>query len=178
MAQARWTTPMTAGIVISQRRAMRRKRLSLLKMHSAGMAFLTEPPVCRWFPDAAGIDLDLRGGSEDIRDEGAERVGVAGGIGNDVTRTLEAGQEGLGLRAVAVLPRRRMNADRQAHRIDRGMELRRQTTPGAADHGSLSLPFAPVASVCTCDMVPSIRTYSKSGVSAMAWNMPLPDTRV
>ena len=58
----------------------------------------------------------------------------------------EAGQQRLGLRAVAILPRRRVDADRQADRIDGGVQLGRQPAAGATDCGSFSPPFAPLAS--------------------------------
>lgn len=59
---------------------------------------------------------------------------------------LEAGQEGFGLRAVAMLSWRGMDADRQADRVNGSMELGRQAATGATDRGSFSPPFAPVAS--------------------------------
>jgi hypothetical protein len=85
-----------------------------------------------------------------------------------MTDALQTGQEVLGLRRVAMLPRRRMDADRQANRINGRVQLGRQPAARTADRGSLSPPFAPVASAWTFEMVLSIRTYSKSGVSAMA----------
>ena len=82
------------------------------------MALLVEPPVDRGCDGAAGIGLDLRGGPEIVGDKGTQRIGVVGGIGDDVTNASQAGQEGLGLRTVAMLPRRRVDADRQTDRID------------------------------------------------------------
>src|SRR3546814_3374746 len=75
----------------------------------------------------------------------------------------------LGLRAVAILPRRRVDTDRQADRIDGRVQFGRQSAARAADRGSFSPPFAPLASAWTFEIVLSISTYSKSGVSASAW---------
>lgn len=81
---------------------------------------------------------------------------------------LQAAQEGLGLRAIPVLSRCRMDPQRQADGIDGSVQLGRQAATRATDGGSFSPPFAPVASACTFEMVLSIRTYSKSGVSTRA----------
>jgi hypothetical protein len=43
-----------------------------------------------------------------------------------VADAFETGQQHLGLRSVAILPRRRVDADRQADRIDGGVQLGRQ----------------------------------------------------
>ena len=85
---------------------------------------------------------------------------------------LQARQERLGLRAVAILPRCWMDPQRQANRIDGGVQLGRQAAARTTDGGSFSPPFAPVASAWTFEIVLSIRTYSKSGVSVMAWKSP------
>src|SRR5690606_38952534 len=62
-----------------------------------------------------------------------------------------------------------MDPQRQADRIDDGVQLGRQAAARTADGGSFSPPFAPVASAWTFEIVLSIRTYSKSGVSASVW---------
>lgn len=80
----------------------------------------------------------------------------------------QADQQRLGLWAIAILARRRIDPDRQSDCIDGGMQLGRQATARTTDRSSLSPPFAPVASAWTFEIVLSIRTYSKSGVSAMA----------
>ena len=134
------------------------------------MAFLVQAPVDRRRLCAAGVGLDLRGGAKVVCDEGAQRIGVVGGIGDDVTDASQAGQESLGLRTVAMLPRRWMNADGQADRINGRVQLGCQPAARTANRGSLSPPFAPVASAWTFARVLSIKTYSKSGVSASAWN--------
>ncbi len=85
----------------------------------------------------------MRGGSEFIGDEGAERVGVKGGIGGDVADASPASQDSLGLRAVAMVSRRRMDAYGQADRINGRVQLGCQSAARAADGGSLS-PFSAV----------------------------------
>ena len=82
------------------------------------MTLLVEAPVDERFCGAAGIGLDLCGCTEVVGDEGASRIGITGGIGDDMANALQAGEEGFGLRAVAMLPWRRMDADRQADGID------------------------------------------------------------
>jgi hypothetical protein len=134
------------------------------------MSLPVEPPVDGRGGRAAGIGLDLCGGPQIVSDEGTQWVGVVGGVGDDVADTLQAGQKGFGLRAVAMLARCRMDANGQAERIDGGVQLGRQTASGATDAGSLSPPFAPLASAWTFEIVLSIRTYSKSGASARLWN--------
>ena len=129
-----------------------------------------EPPVDGRRDGAAGIGFDLREGAKIVGNEGAQRIGVIGGIGDDVTNALQAGQEDFGLRAVAMLAWGRMDANGQAESIDGGVQLGGQPASGAADTGSLSPPFAPLASAWTFEIVLSIRTYSKSGVSARLWN--------
>lgn len=70
-----------------------------------------------------------------------------------------------------------MDADRQADRIDRRMQLGRQSATRTTDRGNFSPcfdmlstgSFAPLASAWTFEIVLSISTYSKSGVSAMLW---------
>lgn len=59
---------------------------------------------------------------------------------------VQAGQEALRLRGVPTLPRCRMDTDRQADRIDSGVQFGRQPAPRTADRGSFSPPFAPLAS--------------------------------
>lgn len=70
----------------------------------------------------------------------------------------EASQQLLGLRTIAILPWRRVDTDRQADRVDRCMKFGRQSAARAADRGSFSPPFAPLASAWTFEIVLSIRT--------------------
>ncbi len=94
---------------------------------------------------------------------------------------LQAVQEGLSLRAIPILSRCRMDPQRQANGIDGSVQFGRQAATRTTDGGSFSPPFAPVASACTFEIVLSMRTYSKSGVSARAWkslsHTPLCDQR-
>lgn len=92
------------------------------------MAFLVEPPVDRRRRGATKIGLDLRRCTEVVDDERPERIGVIGGIGNDVADARQAVQQGFGLRTVAILAWRRMDTDWQADGIDGGMKFGRQPT--------------------------------------------------
>ncbi len=130
------------------------------------MALFVEAPVDGRLCRSAGIGLDVRGGTEIVGNEGTQRIGIIGGIGDDVADAFETCQQRLGLRTITPLSRCRMDPDRQADGVDSGMQLGRQATTGAADRGSFSPPFAPLASAWAFEMVLSIRTYSKSGVSA------------
>lgn len=74
------------------------------------MAFLVESPLY-WRNDSAiGIGLDLSDCTEFISDEGAQRIRIICGVGNDVADTLQTVQERLCLRSIAILSRRRTNA--------------------------------------------------------------------
>lgn len=89
------------------------------------MAFLVEAPVDGRFGGSARIGLDLRGGAKVVGDEGAQRISVISGIGDDVADTLQASQQRLGLGTIAPLARRWMDADRQADSIDGCMQFAR-----------------------------------------------------
>lgn len=91
------------------------------------VTLLVEAPVDLRLGGAAGIGLDLRGCAEIIGDEGAQGISVIGSIGNNMADALKAGQQRPGLRTVTMLPGCRMDADRQADRIDRGVQLGRQS---------------------------------------------------
>jgi hypothetical protein len=92
------------------------------------MALFIEPPVDRRSDGAARVRLDLGGCPQMIGDEGTKRIGIIGRISNDMVNALEPGQERLGLRAIAILPRRWIDTQRQADRIDHGMQFGRQPT--------------------------------------------------
>ncbi len=89
------------------------------------MAFLVEAPIDGRFGGSARIGLDLRGGAKVVGDEGAQRIGVISGIGDDVADALQASQQRLGLGTIAALAGRRMDADRQADGIDGRMQFGR-----------------------------------------------------
>ena len=74
------------------------------------MAFLVEAPVDRGHGGATGIGLDLCGCTEFISDEGAQRISIICGIGDDMADALQTGQKCFGLWPVPVLPRCWMNA--------------------------------------------------------------------
>lgn len=110
------------------------------------MALLVEPPVYGRSAGAAGIGLDLSGCAQIIGDEGAQPIGVISCVGDHMADALEAGQESLGLRTVAMLARRGVDAQRQADCIDGGVQSGRQAAARTTDGGSFSPPFAPAAS--------------------------------
>jgi hypothetical protein len=58
-----------------------------------------------------------------------------------VADALQACQQNFGLRAIAPLAGRRMDADRQAEGIDRRMQLGCQATARTTDCGSFSPPL-------------------------------------
>lgn len=130
------------------------------------MTLLVECPIDRWSALAGWIGLDLRLGLEIGCDECPQPIGIISGVRNDMADAAEPGQQAFCLRAISSLTAGRMDAQRQAERIDRRMQLGCQAAARTADRGSLSPPFAPDASAWTLQIVLSIRTYSKSGVSA------------
>lgn len=71
----------------------------------------------------ARIGLDLRGRAKLIGDEGAQPIGIISGIGDDVADTVQVLEQHLGPGAVAILTRGRMDAQRQAERIDHGVQF-------------------------------------------------------
>lgn len=88
-----------------------------------------------------GVLLDVCGCTEDFDDEVAQVIGVVGGIGDDMADALQPLDQTACLRAVAPLPWRDRNPDRQTERIDGGVDLRRKAAFRASDSGSLKPPF-------------------------------------
>ncbi len=82
------------------------------------MALFVEPPIDGRFGGSARIGLDVGGGTKVISDEGAQRIGIISGIGDNVADTPQARQQRLGFGTIAPLAGRRMDADRQADGID------------------------------------------------------------
>ena len=76
------------------------------------MTLPVQPPVDVRPHGAARIGFDLRGRAEFIGDEGAQRISIVGGIGDDMAHVRQSSQKISGLRRVAMLPRRRVDADR------------------------------------------------------------------
>ncbi len=110
------------------------------------MALLVEHPVDGLRVGPARILLDLRRGSEIIRDEPAEMIGVIGGIGHHMPDALQTVDQAARLRTIAPLTGRDCEADRQAKRVNAGVDLGGQAALGATDCVSFSPPFAPLAS--------------------------------
>lgn len=90
------------------------------------MALFVETPVDGRLGGAAGVGLDVGGCAEVIGNEGAERIGIVSGIGDDMADSLQTAQERLGLRAVTIVSRRRVDTDRQTQSVDGRMQLGRQ----------------------------------------------------
>ena len=105
------------------------------------MALLVECPVDCFRAGSGRVLLDLRGCSKVFGDEGPEVVGVVGCVGDDMTDAFEAFDQPAGLRAVAAMTGRDLDADRQPERIHGGMDLRGQAASGAADPASFKPPF-------------------------------------
>ncbi len=105
------------------------------------VAFLVDRPVDGAASRAASVALDLRLGLHRIGDEVPQRFGVIAGIRHDMADALEPGDQPFGLRAAGPLPGGEVEAHRQTKRVDGGMDLRRQPTPGPTDRTSLKPPF-------------------------------------
>lgn len=74
------------------------------------MAFFVESPLYWRNDSATGIGPDLSGCTEFISNEGAQRISLICGVGDDVAGALQTRQERLCLRSIAILSRRQMNA--------------------------------------------------------------------
>jgi hypothetical protein len=91
--------------------------------------------------DLRRVLLDLGFGFQLVMDEAAQMVGVVGGIGDDMRRSLQPLDQAACLSAVAPVPGRDGEADRQAEGIGGGVDLGRQVASGAADGESFRPPF-------------------------------------
>lgn len=101
MAQARWTNPPEGGQGLLASQGDPAEAPELIEEAFDLITLLVEAPVDRRHDGTAGIGLDLCARPKAIRDETAERVGIAGGVGNGVDDTLQSCQKRLGLRTVA-----------------------------------------------------------------------------
>ena len=68
-------------------------------------------------------------------------IGVVSRIHDDMLRIRQAFDEAARLRAIPPLARCDDKSDRQAERIDSGVDFRRQPAFGAANTGSFKPPF-------------------------------------
>ena len=127
------------------------------------MALVVERPVDGPASRPAAVALDLRRGSQPFGDEPARVFGVVSCVGNDVANIPEVFEQTFRLGAVGPLAGGEFEPDRQAERINGGMDLGRQSAAGPTDCTSLKPPFCEVASAWTLQIVASISTYSKSG---------------
>ncbi len=85
-------------------------------------------------------------GVQIIGDEAAQRLGVVARVSHDMTDTRKTRDQSFGLRAVGPMARRDREPDRQAERIECGMDLGRQSATGPSDRVSLKPSFCEVAS--------------------------------
>lgn len=120
------------------------------------------------------VGLDMCLGPEFLLGLPAQGARTAGCIGDDMASTLQAVDQGGGLRAVAALTSCRGQPHRQSKGIDGGVEPAREASVRAPDSVSLS-PLPPVASACALQIVLSMRAYSKSG-TALNWLKRCSDT--
>jgi hypothetical protein len=146
------------------------------------MALFVEAPVDGRLSGPTGIGLDLRRCAEIIGNEDAQRIGIIGSIGDDVTNATQAFQEIQRLWGVSTLPRRRVNTDRQSDGIDRSVQLGSQPATRTANRGSFSPPLwmaRPLTERCCLTAAGRLRkeqgswTYRFSGLiwarTAAAW---------
>ncbi len=127
------------------------------------MAFFVERPIDCLLCCSRRILLDLRLCIKFINDEGPQVISIISRICHDVPDARKPLDQAARLRAITPLTGRNREADRQAKRVDCGVDFRGQAAFGASDCVSFSPPFAPLASAWALQMVASIRTYSKSG---------------
>ena len=141
MAQARSTKALYELTVFSQRKAIRRKRLILLKKTLDQVPFFIEQPV-DWPVFAPGrIALDMRGCAQIICDELPQMISIIGGVHDDMLRVCQPFDQATRLWAVTPLAGCDDGPDRQAEGIHSGMYLGGQSAFGAANTGSFKPPF-------------------------------------
>lgn len=104
------------------------------------MALLVERPVDGLGPAARRVLLDLGRCTDVVGDEGAQVVGVVGGVGDDVADAIEPFEQAAGLWAAAPMSRRDLEAQRQTEGVDRGVDLGGQPASGATDRMSFRPP--------------------------------------
>lgn len=105
------------------------------------VAFFVECPV-DFAPHGTGrVLLDVGRGFEVVADEGPQMVGVIRGVGDDMAHTRHALDQPARLRAVAPLPGRDDDAERQAEGIHGGMDFGGQPAFRPPDAGSFKPPF-------------------------------------
>ncbi len=90
------------------------------------MTLLVEHPVDGPVFATGWIALDMGLSTQVMGDEVAKVIGIVGRVHDHVLRLGQALDQTARLRAVAPLPRRDREADRQAERIHGGVDLRRQ----------------------------------------------------
>lgn len=87
------------------------------------MALLVEMLVERMLEGAGWVRGDLRAVAEIIADEITQRVGVIGGVCDDMLDASHACEQGARLRTIAPLTGRDRHAQRGAESIDGGVDL-------------------------------------------------------
>lgn len=124
MAQARSTKALNELKVFSQRRAILRKRLILLKKTFNKMALFVERPVDGAVLATGWISFDMCARAQIVGNESAKVIGIVGRIHDHMLRVRQPSGQAARLRAVTPLAGRDHGSDRQAERIDGGVDLR------------------------------------------------------
>lgn len=91
--------------------------------------------------DPRRVLLDMGCRTEAVGDEGAQVIRVVGRVRDDMADAIQPGDQTARLWAVAPLPGRDRDPDRQAERVNGGVDLRRQAALRASDTGSFKPPF-------------------------------------
>ena len=105
------------------------------------VALFVERPVDGEGRAARRVLLDLRRRSKLGCDEVAQVIGVVARVHDDMADTAKPLDQAACLRAVAAVPRRDREPDRQADCIDGGVDFGRQAALGPPDPGSFKPPF-------------------------------------
>lgn len=105
------------------------------------MTLLVERPVDGLCPASRWVLLDLRRRPEVGGDERSQVIGVVGGVGDDVADAVEPLEQFARLRAVAPVPGRDLEAQRQPERVNGHVDLGGQPAPRPSDRESFKPPF-------------------------------------
>ena len=105
------------------------------------MALLVEHPVDGFGSTACRVPLDPSRRAEVVGDEGAQVIGVAGGVCDDMVDAVESFEQAARLGTVAPVSGCDLEAQRQPESIDGGVDLGGQPASGPADCVSLRPPF-------------------------------------
>lgn len=105
------------------------------------MPLFVERPVDRLHDRSRRVLFDLSAGPEVVGDKPTQMISVIGCIRHHMPDAFQPFDQAARLRAVTPLTGRDRDADRQAKRVNRCVDLRRQAAFGATDRVSLNPPF-------------------------------------